>query len=172
MRFTIILMVLFVAISSHCSSTHAAVRTTTSISYALRPCSTCKEVVYRSEAECRAAAFAEADRVGATRTTGSAVYTCIERFNVIATFYPPTVVRQAVLNWTYVPDAGTPVAEGFRIFYGTNPNELINTVQLDNSALRSYTINSLAPNTYYFAIKSFAGGNESVQSAIVSKVVL
>lgn len=171
MKFAALLAIIAFAGFSSCDS-HSAVRTATSTSWGFRSCSTCKEVVYASEAACRAAAFAEADRAGATRTSGSAVYTCIERFNVIATFYPPTVVRQAVLNWTYTPADGTPVAEGFRIFYGTNPNELVNVVQLTNSALRSYTIGNLTPGTYYFAMKSFAGANESVQSAIVPKVIL
>ncbi len=71
---------------------NAAVTTTTSTSYALRPCSTCREIVFPTEAECRAAAQAEAQRAGATRESGSAVYTCITRHNVIATFRPNPVV--------------------------------------------------------------------------------
>lgn len=69
----------------------AAVTTVTSTSYALRPCSTCKEVAYPTEAQCIAAGQAEARRVGETRTTGSAVYTCVVRHNVIATFRADTV---------------------------------------------------------------------------------
>lgn len=171
MKFAVLLAIITFMSFSSCDS-HSAVRTVTSTSYALRPCSTCKEVVYSTEAECRAAGEAEASRVGLTRTSGSAVYTCITRFNVIATFYPNAVVRQAMLSWTYTPADGTPVAEGFRIFYGTNPAALVSVVQLDNSAARSYTISNLAPGTYYFAMKSFAGGNESLQSIVISKVVL
>lgn len=81
----------------------SAVTTATHTSYALRPCSTCKEVVYPTEVECRAAAQAEARRVGETRTTGSAVYTCITRHNVIATFQPAPIalppVDCAVSDW-------------------------------------------------------------------------
>lgn len=69
----------------------ADVTTATHNSYALRPCSTCKEIKYDTEAECREAGQAEARRVGETRTTGSAVYTCITRHNVIATFRAPPV---------------------------------------------------------------------------------
>lgn len=65
-----------------------AVTTAPSATYAFKQCSTCSEVRYPTEQECRAAAFAEAQRVGLTRTTGAAVYTCITRFNVIATFRP------------------------------------------------------------------------------------
>lgn len=68
--------------------TRADVTTATHATYALRPCSTCKEVRYPTEQECREAAEAEAQRVGLTRETGAAVYTCITRFNVIATFRP------------------------------------------------------------------------------------
>lgn len=68
--------------------THAAVTTATHTSYALRPCSTCKEIRHETREACEEAAQAEARRVGATRETGAAVYTCVIRHNVIATFRP------------------------------------------------------------------------------------
>jgi hypothetical protein len=82
----------------------AAVTTTQSATYAFKRCSTCSEVRYPTEQECRAAAYAEAERVGLTRTTGAAVYTCITRFNVIATFRsnplpPPPPVDCVVSEW-------------------------------------------------------------------------
>lgn len=82
----------------------AAVTTASSATYAFKRCSTCIEVRYPTEQECRAAAYAEAERVGLTRTTGSAVYTCITRFNVIATFRAnptpaPTPVDCVVSAW-------------------------------------------------------------------------
>jgi hypothetical protein len=66
----------------------AAVTTTSHTSYALRPCSTCREVPYPTQLECERAADAEAQRVGQTREAGGAVYTCVIRHNVIATFRP------------------------------------------------------------------------------------
>lgn len=81
----------------------AAVTTASAATYALKPCSTCKEVRYPTELECRAAAYAEAQRVGLTRESGSAVYTCITRFNVIATFKAnapaPVPVNCVVSEW-------------------------------------------------------------------------
>jgi hypothetical protein len=79
----------------------SAVTTTQSATYAFKRCSTCSEVRYPTEQECRAAAHAEAERVGLTRTTGAAVYTCITRFNVIGTFKasPPPPVDCVVSEW-------------------------------------------------------------------------
>lgn len=82
----------------------SAVTTTQSATYAFKRCSTCSEVKYPTEQECRVAAYAEAERVGLTRTTGAAVYTCITRFNVIGTFKanplpPPPPVDCAVSEW-------------------------------------------------------------------------
>jgi hypothetical protein len=87
-RLRIGLAVVVVLISGLMVAYHAigAVTTTSHTTYALRPCSTCREVSYPTLAQCEAAAEAEARRVGLTRTTGSAVYTCISRHNVIATF--------------------------------------------------------------------------------------
>lgn len=172
MRFTVMLLVVFFGVASHCSNSNAAVRTTPSTSYALRPCSTCKEIVYPTEAQCRQAAFDKATEVGATRSSGSAVYTCITRFNVIATFYEAPPINQAVLKWTYTHTDGYPDAEGFYIVYGKNPAELVNTIRVANPATTTYTIKDLAPGTYYFALKSYASGTESVLSPIVSKVIL
>lgn len=68
------------------NSAHAAVTTVTSIKYAYKPCSTCKEVLKPTASECEQAAKDDAAKNGETRTTGSAVYTCVTRYNVIATF--------------------------------------------------------------------------------------
>jgi len=82
----------------------SAVTTTQSATYSFKRCSTCSEVRYPTEQECRAAAYAEAERVGLTRTTGAAVYTCITRFNVVGTFKanplpPPPPIDCAVSEW-------------------------------------------------------------------------
>lgn len=66
----------------------AAVTTANHATYALKPCSRCIEIRYPTEQECRDAAYAEAQRVGLNRVSGAAVYTCITRYNVIATFKP------------------------------------------------------------------------------------
>lgn len=84
----LILVPMLVACALLWSEADAAVTTATHTTYALRPCSTCREVPYPTQDACNAAAQAEARRVGETRTTGSAVYTCVIRTNVIATFRP------------------------------------------------------------------------------------
>lgn len=152
-----------------------AVTTTQHETYALRPCSTCTEIRYPTKAECEAAALAEAGRVGETRTTGSAVYTCITRHNVVATFQPARR-GTAVLSWrppTQNTDGSalTNLA-GYRIHYGTSPTALVSTIQLANAGASAYTVSGLAPGTYYFAVRAYSSaGTESVSSNIASKVV-
>lgn len=145
----------------------AAVTTATHRSYALRPCSTCREVSYPTEAECTAAANAEAQRVGATREIGGAVYTCIIRHNIIATFRPNTSGR-AILSWQH--DGAR--LEGFRIVYGTDPQAMSSAVDIPNAASRSHPLQGLSPATYHFAVIAYGGGNDSLPSNVVSKVVM
>lgn len=153
----------------------AAVITAQHETYALRPCSTCTETRYPTEAECQAAALAEAQRVGETRTTGSAVYTCITRHNVVATFSVGTSGR-AVLSWT-PPTTNTDGSaltnlSGYRLHYGTSATAMTQTVQLATPGLSSHTVTNLAPGTYYFAVRAYTSGDtESSNSNVVSKVV-
>lgn len=144
----------------------AAVTTARHATYALRPCSICREVRYPTEQECRDAAYAKAQEVGQTRTTGSAVYTCITRYNVIATFSANPPPREAVLSWTH--DGNT---EGFRVVYGTSASAMTSTVQVADPSARTHTVRDLAPGTYYFAVKAYQGGTESDLSNIASKTV-
>lgn len=95
MRFLFITLLLLVG------SANADVTTASAATYGFKRCSTCSEVRYPTEQECRTAAYAEAQRVGLTREAGSAVYTCITRFNVIATFKAnaPAPVNCVVSEW-------------------------------------------------------------------------
>lgn len=156
----------------------SAVTTTVHRSYALRTCSTCREISFPSEAECTAAAQAEAARVGATRTTGSATYTCIIRHNVIATF-KVSAAGEANLSWEH---DGLNV-DGFRVVYGTRADQLIHPVQIPKTQGCTpllegtrigcrHRLANLAPATYHFAVIAYGGGNDSPQSNIVSKVVM
>jgi hypothetical protein len=207
----------------------SAVTTATATTYALRPCSTCREVSFPTEAQCREAAQAEARLAGETRTTGSAVYTCITRHNVVATFRAnpaPVPVNCVVSAWgawsdpawsacsggqqtrtltrsrtvvTQPSNGGTacpalteprnetrPCApaptvlswshdgantQGFRINYGTSATALTQTIQIANATARTYTMTSLAPGTYYFAVRAYNGGEQSDASNVVSKTV-
>lgn len=157
----------------------SAVTTATHTTYALRPCSTCKEIKYPTEAECREAAQAEARRVGESRTTGAAVYTCITRHNVIATFRvnppQPPPEPSAVLSWTPPTQNtnGTSLTNlaGYRISYGTT-TALAHTIQVANPGVSRWEVTGLPPGTYYFAVRAYtSNGAESAPSNMVQKVV-
>lgn len=155
----------------------SAVTTAQHATYSLKPCSTCREVRYPTEQECQAAALAEAQRVGETRTTGSAVYTCITRFNVIATFQPAAVVRSATLSWTaptlYTNGDRLTDIRNYKIVVGTSPTNLDRVLETPAGTPTSFTITDMTPGTWYFAVRAVAGsGVESANSNVVSKVVL
>jgi hypothetical protein len=61
---------------------------------------------------------------------------------------------------------------GYRIYYGTSPASLTQTIDVRNAGLTTYFIGDLTPATWYFAVKSLTKGNvESALSAVVSKVI-
>jgi hypothetical protein len=61
---------------------------------------------------------------------------------------------------------------GYRIYYGMNPDDLTQTVQLTGVGLQTYVIDGLGSGTWYFAIKAFTSTDvESALSDIVSKTI-
>lgn len=69
---------------------------------------------------------------------------------------------------------GSPLTNlaGYRVHYGASPAELTQTIQIANPSVTSYSIESLAPGTYYFGVKAYtSGGTESALSNILSRVV-
>lgn len=88
----------------------------------------------------------------------------------------PAPTGQASLSWT-PPTSNTDGSAlqnlaGFRIAYGTSPDALIQTIQIDNAGVTSYTVSNLLPATYYFAVRALASsGAESGSSNVTSKVV-
>ena len=61
---------------------------------------------------------------------------------------------------------------GYRISYGSNRDELVQTIQIENSGTTSYTVEQLAPGTYYFAVRAYTSrGTESANSNVESKAV-
>jgi hypothetical protein len=124
-----------------------AVTTTQHETYALRPCSTCTEIRYPTKAECEAAALAEAQRVGATRTTGSAVYTCITRHNVIATFRPNPVTGTAVVGWAH---DGLNTTE-YRVTHWRD-GELPRIHSIAGNQARAATISNLPAGSWSFQV--------------------
>jgi len=81
----------------------------------------------------------------------------------------------ATVNWTPPTENvdGTALVNlsGYKIYYGTSPNSLINTISINNVGLTSYVIENLESNTtYYFGITAInSNGIESPFSNVVSK---
>lgn len=82
----------------------------------------------------------------------------------------------ASLSWT-APTRNTDGSSltnlaGYRISYGTNQDELVQTIQIENPTLTAYTVDRLAPGTYFFAVRAYtSSGTESANSNVESKVV-
>jgi hypothetical protein len=69
---------------------------------------------------------------------------------------------------------GAPLTDlsGYRIYYGTDAEELSESVQLTSVGLQTYVIDGLGTGTWYFAIKAVTRtGVESALSEIVSKTI-
>jgi CxxC motif-containing protein (DUF1111 family) len=68
------------------------------------------------------------------------------------------------LDWNPSP---TPGVTGYRVFYGTTANGMTNSIDVGN--VTSTIISGLTPGqTYFFAVASLNGANESQASAVVS----
>jgi len=61
---------------------------------------------------------------------------------------------------------------GYRIVYGASATQLTQTIQIANAGMSAYVIDSLAPGTYYFAVRAYTSkGAESADSNVLAKVV-
>ena len=86
---------------------------------------------------------------------------------------PTTSSTQATLEWS-APTAnidGTPLTDlaGYRIYYGTDPESLSQSVQIADLQTTTYVIQGLSPGTWYFAIKAFtSAGTESAFSNLAA----
>jgi hypothetical protein len=82
----------------------------------------------------------------------------------------------ATLSWqaptTNTDGAALTDLSGYRIYYGTDAEELSESVQLTSVGLQTYVIDGLGTGTWYFAIKAVTStGVESALSEIVSKTI-
>ena len=82
----------------------------------------------------------------------------------------------ATLSWqaptTNTDGAALTDLSGYRIYYGTDAEELSDSVQLTSVGLETYVIDGLGTGTWYFAIKAVTTtGVESALSEIVSKTI-
>jgi len=62
---------------------------------------------------------------------------------------------------------------GYRVHYGSSPDQLTQSVSLANPGLTSYVVDDLSPGTWYFAVTSYTrGGKESGLSGVISTDIL
>jgi hypothetical protein len=82
----------------------------------------------------------------------------------------------AILNWTAVSQNTNGAAltdlAGYRIYYGTSPNELSTVVVVPNAGATSYQVTNLSSGTWYFAVAAYtSSGIEGDHSNVVAKTV-
>jgi hypothetical protein len=82
----------------------------------------------------------------------------------------------ATLSWTPPTsnDDGSTLSNlaGYRIYYGTDQNNLSQMVSLTNPGLSAYTIDGLTAGTYFFTVTAVdASGGESSFSNMASKTI-
>jgi len=69
---------------------------------------------------------------------------------------------------------GTPLTDisGYRVYYGTSPTNLAQSIAVSGAGNTTYVVSDLAPGTYYFAVVTLnATGVASVVSDAASKTV-
>ena len=82
----------------------------------------------------------------------------------------------ATLSWE-APTANSndsPLTDlaGYRIYYGSSPEQLSHTVEIKTIGLQTYVLDDLEPGTWYFAVRALAAnGSESKLSDIVAKTI-
>jgi len=61
---------------------------------------------------------------------------------------------------------------GYKIYWGTQPNEFTNSVTIDNPAVVTYVLENLVPGTYYFVATALnSEGAESDPSDMSSVTI-
>jgi hypothetical protein len=90
---------------------------------------------------------------------------------------PAPVLGSATLSWTppVSNSDGTPLVdlEGFRVYYGADPTQLNETLELPGPAFTTVRIEDLTPGTYYFIVKAYnSAALESDASAVVWKTIM
>ncbi|MFZ9053985.1 MAG: fibronectin type III domain-containing protein, partial [Woeseiaceae bacterium] len=66
---------------------------------------------------------------------------------------------------------GTPLLDlaGYRIYFGTDPNNFSNTVELSNPGLTSYVVENLTADEWYFAATAL--NSKGIESSLSSPVM-
>lgn len=87
----------------------------------------------------------------------------------------PSTPGKAVLTWTHDlknTDGTSTLLAGFTVLYGVTATQLTQTVQVNDAAARTFTVDNLATGTWFFAVKARSTtGAESANSNVASKAV-
>ena len=61
---------------------------------------------------------------------------------------------------------------GYRIYYGSSPSDLSQTVEISSVGMQTYVLDDLPSGTWYFAVMALTrSGDESAPSNIVGKTI-
>jgi hypothetical protein len=104
---------------------------------------------------------------------------CNDQGSSAATSVPGAVQKvssNATLSWE-APTANTNGSAltdlaGYRIYYGSNPSKLDQSVQIKTVGMLTYVLDNLTAGTWYFAIMAVtSAGTESALSNVVSLTI-
>lgn len=89
----------------------------------------------------------------------------------------PVVYGSATLSWTKPTQNidGTPLVDlaGYRVYYGNDPSNLDQRLELPSADLTSVSVEELRSGTYFFAVKAFnTSAMESALSEVVWKTIM
>jgi hypothetical protein len=86
------------------------------------------------------------------------------------------ISKSATLSWeaptTNTNGSALTDLAGYRIYYGSNPEDLTQSVHIASVGIQTYVIDNLEPGTWYFAVMAVtSAGAESALSNVVSKTI-
>jgi len=105
----------------------------------------------------------DADNASAALAAFSITVESNERGSALLSWLPPTQNTD-----------GSPLTNlaGYKVYWGTSPGVYVNSVTLKQGGLASYLVESLTPNSYYFAITAMTtAGTESQYSNVATKTI-
>ena len=102
----------------------------------------------------------------------------LANFSIEVSAYQPPVIGNATLSWVAPVTRidGSPLLlselKGYRIYYGTNPNNLALLVDLGDPTAVEYVVEGLTEGTHYFAVSAYDSSDiEGERSVVRSKTI-